>query len=247
MTPNSPDSKNTITFIIIALVIMLGYQALVIEPAAKKRQALMKQQAVAAQTLAPPAGTPAPSATPGMPSVQAPRVAIAAPGMVGSINLAGAVFDDIKLVGYHETLSDQSPLVTLFQAKDPANTYYSQIGWSGGALIAGSTPVWTQVGTGVLSPATPVQLRYETVGLRIDRVITVDDAAMLAVKDTVTNTSAAPVAVAPFGLIRRTAPPKGPASVAHEGFIGWLGDRLEDRKYKKVADKGAFQTDSTGG
>jgi YidC/Oxa1 family membrane protein insertase len=247
MTPNSPDSKNTITFIIIALVIMLGYQALVIEPAAKKRQALMKQQAIAAQTLTPPTGTAPQTAVVDAPPAVTPRVAIAAPGMVGSINLAGAVFDDIKLAGYHETLSDQSPLVTLFKPQGQNGTYYSQLGWSGGALIAGTHPMWTQIGTGALSPATPVQLRYETTGLRIDRVVSVDDGAMLTIKDTVTNTSVTPVAIAPYGLIRRTAPPKGPASVAHEGFIGWLGDRLEDRKYKKVVDKGAFQKDSTGG
>jgi hypothetical protein len=46
------------------------------------------------------------------------RVSIDTAAVSGSINLTGARLDDLKLKGYHETVDDKSPIITLFSPSD---------------------------------------------------------------------------------------------------------------------------------
>ena len=52
-------------------------------------------------------------------AANSPRISIDTPSLSGSIRLAGARIDDLKLKHYRETVDPKSPLITLFS---PSNT-----------------------------------------------------------------------------------------------------------------------------
>ena len=146
MQPDS--SRNTVLFIVFALVILLGYQFLVIEPAAKRRQAELKSEtAVAGQTQAPAAGAPiAPSPQPltrAAAKAASPRVAVDTPALSGSITLRGARIDDLYLKQYRETVEKNSPPVELFRPEGAQNAWFAEFGWTGQNLAGLPTAATT--------------------------------------------------------------------------------------------------------
>ncbi len=73
-------------------------------------------------------GTGAPGTGPVVPA--GPRLAISAPKISGSIGLTGAVFDDVVLKDYHQTIAKDSPLVQLLGQRGSAKPSYAQFGWT---------------------------------------------------------------------------------------------------------------------
>src|SRR5438552_2899172 len=49
----------------------------------------------------------------------------------GSLNLYGALFDDLKLIGYKETIAKDSSDVTLLSDQTSKSPYYIYWGWMG--------------------------------------------------------------------------------------------------------------------
>src|SRR5688500_14267248 len=96
------NSRNTIIFLVCAVALFVVYQTLVLDPAAKRRQAELARQAPAAgQALSTP-GMPAAPAVPAAVTREAaiaasPRVRIATPALSGSLSLKGARIDDLYL------------------------------------------------------------------------------------------------------------------------------------------------------
>ncbi|MGH6679151.1 MAG: membrane protein insertase YidC, partial [Bradyrhizobium sp.] len=93
------------------------------------------------------------------------RVKIETPTLSGSISLKGARIDDLKLVKFHKTVDPSSPAIILYSPSGTAHPYYAEFGW---VAAAGSTvrvpdeqTMWQQVGTGSLTPSTPVVLKYD--------------------------------------------------------------------------------------
>ena len=134
------------------------------------------------------------------------RVAIDAPGVKGSINLAGALVDDLTLNHYRETTDAGSPPVRLFSPFGTPAQHYAQVGWIGtaGAAAPGPDTLWQADGRR-LTPATPVTLTWTSPSAQTFTIrYAIDDNYMLTVKQSVTNAGATPVAVQPFALINRT-------------------------------------------
>ena len=88
------SNRNTLIFVVCAIVLLFGYQFLVIEPQSKKHQAeLARQQATvtAQQALAKAVPNAMGSFVSRAAAVAAsPRVAIATPALAGSVALRGA-------------------------------------------------------------------------------------------------------------------------------------------------------------
>ena len=57
------------------------------------------------------------------------RITINTPSLSGSINLKGAILDDLILLKYNEQLNDNSKKITLFSPDGTSNPYYFELGW----------------------------------------------------------------------------------------------------------------------
>ncbi len=226
------DTRNMLAFVAVAFALLVAYQVFVLEPGNKKRAAELKAKAVAEKSIQAP-GVPG---TPGVDTLmtrdqamQGPRVAVDTPALKGSIRLQGARVDDLYLKGYRETLAKDSPLVELFRPAGAQHAWFADIGWTAQnvAGMPGANTVWTLSSGDVLRPGSPVTLTYAAPsGLVFNRKISVDDRFMFTVEDTVANTTASPVAIAPYASIQRRglAPHHGKGQNVHEGGVGVLSD-----------------------
>jgi YidC/Oxa1 family membrane protein insertase len=168
-----------------------------------------------------------------------PRIVIDTPSLKGSIALKGGRIDDLTLMDYRETVEPGSPNVVLLSPAGGPLPYYADYGWAGAdkdLVLPTADTLWTAANSGALTPQSPVTLAYDNgKGLKFTRTITVDDKYMFTVTDAVTNSSAAPVAISPYGLVyREQIPPKTSYWILHEGLIGVFDESYEPLTYKKA-------------
>ncbi|QDL99343.1 membrane protein insertase YidC [Rhodopseudomonas palustris] len=183
-----------------------------------------------------------------------PRIKVETTQLSGSIALKGARIDDLALTQYRETVDPKSPPIELFSPSGSARPYYAEFGWVGAAGANVKLPdhntVWTQEGSGALTPANPVTLKWDNgEGLTFRRQIAVDDRYLFTVKDDVTNTGAAPVTLYPFALISRHGTPHVEGYyILHEGLIGYLGEHgLQEYSYSKIDEAKSVGFKATNG
>lgn len=259
------DNKNTMAFIAVAFVILIGYQFLVLGPQQKRAQAeLQAKKAAEAQTAAKAgvtldaSGNPAPMRlSRDAAKAQSPRIAVDTPSLSGSIALKGARIDDLLLRKYAETTDKGSPPVELFRPEGAEHAWFADFGWAGANLpgLPDSRTVWTAAPGQVLRPNSPVTLTYDKgQGLVFTRVIAVDADAMFTVTDSVKNNGAAAFQLAPYASVQRQGitDKLGKTQIVHEGAIGVLG--AGDKRELKLSKYGAWKKDhplesfdSTGG
>jgi len=251
------DQKNTILFIVLSAVILIGWNLLFGFPGQKPAP----PQATPPGTTTP---APTPTPTPTEPPVkqltreealeQSPRVRIETPRLGGSIALKGGRIDDLTLTQYRETVDPKSPPIVLLSPFGSPHPFYADFGWSpaSGTSVKGpdANTLWTQEGSGPLTVDHPVTLTHDNgEGLVFRRTISVDDKYMFTVKDEVANKGSAPVVLHPFALISRQGTPQvqGYSSVLHEGMIGVLGDRLQEESYSDLEKKKVNEFKGTQG
>ena len=248
------NSRNTIVFIVCAVVILIAYQFFVMEPAAQRRQAEMKSQAAAT---APAAGAPAVAAPQSLTREAAkgasPRVVVDTPALSGSVTLRGARIDDLYLKQYREALAKDSAPVELFRPEGAQNAWFAEFGWTGQNLpgLPTADTVWTVKEGSTLSPGRPVVLTYASPqGLVFTRTLAVDERYMFTVTDTVANLSTGSVTLAPYGSVQRQGLPdthtKG-SQIVHEGALGVFNEELSLKKYKAWKKDKEQTFSSTGG
>jgi YidC/Oxa1 family membrane protein insertase len=211
---------------------------------------------------APAAGTPAtPPAASTTPVVSrdvaiaaTPRVKIDTPSVSGSISLKGARIDDLSLIKFRDTVDPSSPAIELYSPSGTAAPYYAEFGWVGASgstvRLPDQNTMWQQVGSGSLTPTTPVVLKYDNGdGLTFRRTISIDERYLFTVKDDVSNVGAAPVTLYPFALISRHGTPQVSGYyILHEGLIGYLGEYgLQQYTYKKIDDAKTVSFKATDG
>ena len=204
---NTDDNRNLMMFLMVALIVMFGYQYFIGSKQDKARAAHQAQMA-AASSSALAAGLPVgnPNVTRDQALAQSPRVPIETPSLKGSISLKGALLDDLYMVKYHTTVDPKSPSVELLRPAATDHGYYVESGYDAqnlpGAPTAGS--IWTLTSGTVLSPGKPVVLTYNTgAGLTFTRTLSIDNDYMVTQDDQVTNTAATPVSFAPYARVVR--------------------------------------------
>ncbi|MBB3955960.1 membrane protein insertase YidC [Novosphingobium sediminicola] len=175
------------------------------------------------------------------------RVKVEAPGLSGSINLVGAVVDDLSINRHKQTIDKDSAPVRLFSPAGTPAEHFAQVGWVGqGVATPNGTTVWAAPAGAKLTPQTPVTLSWaNTTGQTYTITFSIDDDYMITAKQAVQNASPAPVSVQPFGLIRRT---EKTASVdswnIHSGPFGAYDEAVNfGVNYKDVAEKGQVNPD----
>jgi YidC/Oxa1 family membrane protein insertase len=250
------NTRNTIIFVVCAAILLLVYQMFVIAPADKRRQAELARQAPPAAAAA--AGNIAAPQVPQALTRQAavaasPRVVIDTPSLTGSLSLRGARIDDLYLDQYRQTVKKGAPAVELLRPEGAQYPWFAEIGWIGANVpgLPNAQTVWTLAQGSKLAPGQPVTLTYSNgQGLTFTRQIAVDERYMFSVTDTVANTSAQPVTLAPYGVVQRQGVPAdlGKNQIVHEGAIGWLDGKLRQVKYGKwQKDGGGPAYTSPGG
>lgn len=240
------NTRNTVIFFVCAFALMALYQVFIMGPMAKRQQAQQAQAKAAAVQQAVLAKPTTPTFVARTQALTAsPRVMIDTPAVKGSISLRGAKLDDLFLKGYRETVAKDSPPVELFRPEGAQDAYFTDFGWIGGAPT--SNAVWTAPAGATLSPGHPVTLNYDNgQGLKFDRTFAVDDKFMFTVADTVTNTGAATLQLAPYASVQRWGRPT-PMVGIFEGAIGSQKGLLDTISYKDMKEKGGKFGETHGG
>ncbi|WP_394269195.1 membrane protein insertase YidC [Qipengyuania sp.] len=169
------------------------------------------------------------------------RVRIDSPRIAGSINLRGALIDDIVLKDYAETTAKNSDPVRIFSPRGTPAQQFAQFGWTGsGVAVPDATTVWQPDGP-VLQQGRPVTLSHDNGQGQEYRIrLSIDDNYMLTAEQSVINRGAAPVIVRPFGLVNRTSRTASEDLFnAHSGPIGVFGDAANyDVDYSTLDEDG---------
>jgi YidC/Oxa1 family membrane protein insertase len=255
------NSRNTIIFVVIAMIFLLGYSEFIMKPQAERRQAA-QQLAATEQTVEGAATAASPATTVFVTDRRAAlgagaRVPIETPTLKGSLSLEGGRIDDLFLTDYRDSLAADSPAVELFRPQGMEHSYSALFAWNGpnvpGGVPGPRTP-WRLTAGSVLTPTTPVTLTWDNgQGLRFTRVIGIDAEYLFTVTDTVANFGTQAITIAPFGRVERQGVPDhvGGQMILHEGAIGTFGEAgkfsTQQLKYKDWAKKERVQYSSTGG
>ncbi|MBB5518050.1 membrane protein insertase YidC [Amphiplicatus metriothermophilus] len=163
------------------------------------------------------------------------RIPVETPSLVGSINLAGARIDDLRLKNYRETVEPDSPMIRLLSPEATEHGHFVQQGWFVGSA-SDRTALWSAPEGAQLTPETPVTLTRRAGGLVFEKTIAVDEKFMFTVSQTVRNEGGEPATITPYGLVVQRGVPNNLQNfmILHEGPIAVIGKALYERKYKKA-------------
>ena len=243
------DQRNFIIAMALMIVFVFGYQFFVLEPQAKRANEA-REAAIAEAGLETPveAATPAPleevikSVDEAL--TETSRVGFDADRVDGSINLSGAVIDDLNLKDHYRTVERTEELRLLRPANAPSG--YT-VGWNwfdGRDAIAGYRDNWTATEER-FGDDNATTLTLEKDGLRFERTISVDENYMFTFEDSVTNLGAETRTLIPIGTVRRYGAWKefvdatDPGSsrktgFAHQGLMGSFDSALTWRNYNNL-------------
>ncbi len=252
------DQRRMFLAIGISIAILIGFQLISarIVPPAPPPETLAETSAQPAATA--PAPVPPAEAAAAEAARAAPRLAIDAPSVTGSISLLGARLDDLVLRDYRETTAADSPRVRLLARAGGAEPYAVQFGWSAApgssAKLPDNDTLWT-ASAATLTPQSPVTLSWNNgAGLTFEIVLGIDAHYMFSVERRVRNDSGAAVTLSPWTRIRRDyTPTTAGYYILHEGLLGVLDGRLKELTYANAKSEGAknaglaFSTATTGG
>jgi YidC/Oxa1 family membrane protein insertase len=182
---------------------------------------------------------------------ETPRVRIQTPRLQGSINLQGARFDDLVMVGQRETIAKDSPPVRLLSPSGAKDSYFTQFGWTGqGVAAPDANSVWT-ASAPVLEPGKPVTLSWANpTGQRFELIVSVDDGYLFTVKQRVVNGGTGAVGLRAYGLASRSTKSPDPSSwTMHVGPMSYLNGIADYEVDWETLDenKAGVTRDSRGG
>ena len=173
------------------------------------------------------------------------RVPIAAPGLSGSINLTGAVLDDLTINRHTASVDKHSGPARIFSPAGTPAQHFAQFGWVGGkdagiALPTAAT-LWTAPAGARLTPTTPVTLTTtNATGQTFAITFSIDKDYLVTAAETVVNRGGAPISVQPFALLNRTEKTASLDSWnIHSGPFGAFDGKVSFAPdYKKVTEGG---------
>ncbi|MEM1148569.1 MAG: membrane protein insertase YidC, partial [Pseudomonadota bacterium] len=240
------DQRNFIIAMALMIVFVFGYQAFVLEPQTKRanqqRAAAQAEQGIEPIGIAEPLEEVIKTVDEAL--TETTRVTFDATRVDGSINLTGAVIDDLNLKDHYRTVEKTEELRLLRPANAPSG--YT-VGWNwfeGSSPIAGYRDSWTTTETGFGSDDTAT-LTLEKEGLRFERTISIDENYMFTFADSITNLGTEPRTLIPVGAVRRYGEWKefldvtDPGSsrktgFAHQGLMGSFDSALTWRNYANL-------------
>lgn len=246
------ENKNFIAAILLSMAIIFGWQYFYAAPLQKKLTAetqTAETQPGASQTAPATGGTVPGVATQAAPVsreealARSPRLPFKSEYVEGSINLKGAMIDDLHLLRYRETIDPKSPTITFLSPSGTPGALFSEQGVVPATGTTAKLPdpntVWTAPAGAVLSEDNPVTLTWDNgEGLKFSRKIELSDEYLFTVTQIVENTTQAPVAMIPYARIQRQDTPVVSGYwVFFEGMLGWVDGALQEIHYSDVAEQ----------
>jgi len=175
------------------------------------------------------------------------RVPVAAPGLTGSINLLGAVVDDLSTTRHTAAMDKNSGPARIFSPLGTPAQHFAQFGWVGsGVAMPTANTVWTAPVGAKLTPQTPVTLSWiNPTGQTFTIRFAIDADYMLTATQTLSNAGAAPVVIKPFALLNRTSKTASIDSFnVHSGPIGAFDEAVSfAHDYDDVTEAGTIRAD----
>ena len=252
----TPENRNLIMAVALSMIVLLGWQILVIQPEMKREAA--EQERIAAEMAksdvgAGTTGQPTAAAAAGTPTVgssvvapktidTAKRILIDAPLVRGSFSVRGARLDDVILTAYKESLAKDSENIHFLQKTSSEMPFFAEFGWSSSDAdqqMPNAESLWS-ADRDVLSPSTPVTLTWENgQGLTFSRQISINYDYLFTFEDTVTSTLESDITLYPYGLVRRHGTPATTGMyILHEGPLGVFDETLAEEDYADLRDAG---------
>ena len=173
--------------------------------------------------------------------IQTDRVIFENASIEGSINLKGAILDDLILSKYKTSLEPDSNNIQLLLPDGTANPYYIETGWkelkNSNIELPNLETNWKTNST-TLSPSSPVTLSWtnnKNITFKIN--YQVDDEYMFTITQEIENKSGEDIEVFPYRLIKRiNTPDTINFFILHEGLISLINDELLEKNYDDIAD-----------
>lgn len=251
------ENKNALIAIALSLLILLGWQYFVANPALEEAaKELDSQNAQNLQT----DGSVTPDLNSNTPDLSAnsvqnqitilnrdeslqqdQRAGFENDLIKGSIRLKGARLDDLILKNYRETVDKNSSEIKLLSPSQTKNPWFVDFGWTSTnqtLALPNAETLWQLKNGGELSPTSPIELVWNNgEGLIFHRAITIDEAYLFKVFDKVENNTDQDLQLYPYGIIARHGTPQTAGFyLFHEGLIGDLAGELKEIDYKDLQD-----------
>ena len=183
--------------------------------------------------------------------IKSERVKIENNSVIGSINLKGALIDDISFKKHKQKVEDNKNIIFL-NPSDTENGFYIETGWTsiGDKIkIPTKDSIWAVKGNNVLSDTSPVILQWNNKeGVLFEKKIELDDKYLFKITQQVKNNSNSPIDLFPYAQMTRNKIPDDIQNfyIQHEGFIGVFDDELKEDDYDDVEEKKIVRESNEG-
>ena len=169
------------------------------------------------------------------------RVFINTPTLKGSINLKGAILDDLALLNYKVSLDENSKNIELFLPDGTSNPYYVEIGWKQINETSIDLPnletEWKSNSTMLSSDNNVILSWKNNQNITFNITYEIDENYMFSIKQEIFNGSNKTIDVFPYRLIKRiNTPDTINFFILHEGLISLLNDELLEKDYDDLMD-----------
>jgi YidC/Oxa1 family membrane protein insertase len=172
------------------------------------------------------------------------RVNIETPSLTGSINLKGAILDDLTLSYYNTNVDQDDPdnkKIDLLYPNGTANPYFIEFGWKNyedsNVQLPNQDTLWRS-DSSILSQNSKIILSWiNDQDIKFVINISVDESYMFSVTQEVYNNSSSKIEIYPYRLIKRINTPKtSNMFISHEGLISLVNDELFEKNYDDILD-----------
>jgi len=179
------------------------------------------------------------------------RVKIENSSIVGSLNLKGALIDDISFKKHKQKVGEDKNIIFL-NPSETENGFYIESGWTSiGSKIKVPTreSVWIVKGNKVLNENSPVTLQWDNnEGIIFTKKIELDDKYLFKISQQVKNNSNNSIDLFPYAQMTRNKIPDDIQNfyIQHEGFIGVFDEELKEDDYDDVKEKKIIRESGQG-
>jgi YidC/Oxa1 family membrane protein insertase len=169
----------------------------------------------------------------------------------GSINLVGALIDDLILMEFQETLDPTSPLIEFLNPLGSENSYYLDTGWvssDSSIELPDIKSIWN-ADRNSIGVNDPVKLSWtNSQDITFEKIVSLDEDYLFNVDQRVINNSKKSFDLFPYGLSKRQGiPDMQNFFILHEGPLSITDSVLEEFDYDDLKDKKKIKLTSIGG